>query len=137
MSSRGPEQRAWWLAGLAAAVLLGVLAMTWFAPQRAAHAEGAGAAPHSATDVHQTVHQAHGGEVHAAHLDEHSEKDHSHALDVLLGFFLGLLSVVLLSLWARVPRRPIVILRRVRERLLLTGRPPDPPSLTRLSIQRC
>ncbi len=34
-------------------------------------------------------------------------------------------------------RRPLFIPRRVREPLVLLGRPPDPPCLHRLSILRC
>lgn len=126
--------RAGRLALLAATVLLGVLAMTWFAPQRAAHADGAGTTPHAASAAHHAL-----GHDHAAtsHLDEHDENDHSHALDLLLGFLVVLLGVALLSVWSRRPRRPMVILRRVRVLQAFTGRPPDPPSLTRLSIQRC
>ena len=122
---------------LAGAALLGMLAMAWLGPQRLAHAEGAGVAPHTATGTHQQAGVGHGPHEHAQDLDEHDEQDHSHALDLLLGLLMALFVAVLTSLWSRVPRRPMVILRRVRWQMLNSGRPPDPPCLTRLSIQRC
>lgn len=131
------EQRAWWLAVLAAAVLLGVLAMSWLAPHRAAHAEGVAAKPHAATAAHQHAGEAHSAHSHADDLDDHARDDHSHATDLLLGFFLAAVAAALLAVWAMRPQRPMVVLRRVRQRLFLMARPPDPPCLIRLSIQRC
>lgn len=129
--------RTGWPAVLAAALLLGLLAMTWFGAQRMAHAEGAGTASHAETAAHLGVGHDHGAVTHAHDLEHHDEQDHSHALDLLLGFLMALLGVALLSVWARRPTRPMVVLRRVREQLVRTGRPPDPPCLNLLSIRIC
>lgn len=122
---------------LAAALLLGVLAMTWFGPQRMAHAEGAGAASHAATAAHLAIGHDHGAATHAHDLDDHDEQDHSHASDLLLGFLAALLAAALLNVWRMRPLRPLVILRRVRAQVRIVARPRDPPCLHRLSIQRC
>lgn len=51
---------------------------------------------------------------------------------------LGLLFALAISAVLAARRtRPLFILRRFREALVLRGRPPDPPCLHRLSILRC
>lgn len=126
-----------WSRVLAAFVLVGLLAMTWFGVQRMAHAESAGTAHHTATSAHHASGHDHGAAAHAQNLDDHDDHDHSHVVELLLGFFMALLAAALLALWSQVPRRPMVIFRRARTRLLVHSRQPDPPCLTRLSILRC
>jgi hypothetical protein len=129
-------------------VLAGLMAMHGLGPHDRDHSDGhalrlfAAALPDEATDEHSGPHHADDADraavstQTAASVDSPDGDGGASAGECLA--LLGLLLWLLISaVLAARPRRPMLILRRVRERLQLRGRPPDPPCLTRLSILRC
>lgn len=123
------------------ALLAGLFAMHGLGPHDQDHSTG-----HVPTaiavvtpDTDHDVHDASGPEPSTGQADRTHEDptDQGGGLGeclALLGLLFALVMAVLVS--ARTTR-PMVVLRRVRARLLLLGRPPDPPCLHRLSIMRC
>jgi len=74
---------------------------------------------------------------HGASKREDSSGDGGPGLAECLAMLSLLFAVSIGAALAARRARPLVILRRVRTKLVLSGRPPDPPCLHRLSILRC
>jgi hypothetical protein len=128
------------------AVLAGLFAMHGLGPHGEDHSAGhvpglvAAALPGHGDALHGNEHAAHelpSTAGHAATVDSAPTDEGGPGLGeclALLGLLLWLVIAVVLA--AR-PRRPMVVLPRTQQRLLLLGRLPDRPCLHRLSILRC
>jgi len=130
-------------------VLAGLMAMHALGPHDRDHSDGhahrlvAAALPGEATDEHSGPHHADDADraavstQPAASVDSSPDGDGGASAGECLALLGSLLWLLISAVLAARLRRPILILRRVREQLLLLRRPPDPPCLTRLSILRC
>lgn len=88
------------------------------------------------TDGH-VGHERHGRTAADPDPGEQHDDEGGSGLGECLALLGMLVALAIGAVLAARPHRPILILRRVRTRLGLGGRPPDPPCLHRLSILRC
>lgn len=128
------------------AVLAGLFAMHGLGPHSEDHPSGhtPSVVALVAGDVAHAQHEASIPETGRPidHADSSKDAEASpEAEDSMLGECLALLgfalALVVLALIAARRTRPVAVERRRRERVVLFGRPPDPPCLHRLSILRC